>query len=126
MALKALLSLILDDDALTRGLGDAEARMLVEWLVERAEAHFAEAASEADARADVIHWCGRARAIARFVALWCHRGHYGPATQLAATERFAWPLPNGPVDPCDLMGDILRWEASLEDTDHPQEKRRAA
>src|SRR5687768_8094578 len=31
------LSLILQNDRLTAGLDDAEARMLIEWLVERAE-----------------------------------------------------------------------------------------
>ena len=33
MPVSLLLSRILDDEALTRGLGDAEARLLVEWLV---------------------------------------------------------------------------------------------
>ena len=32
-----VLSQILDNDALTRGLADPEARMLIEWLVEQAE-----------------------------------------------------------------------------------------
>lgn len=117
MSLKALLNLILDDEALTRGLGDAEARMLVEWLVERAESRYARAAPESEVHADVVRLCGRARVIARFIALWCHRSLYGPATQLAATERFAWPLPSGPVDPCDLLGDILVWEAESEGPD---------
>src|SRR5438132_8189550 len=37
MQANPLLHHILDDDALTRCLGDAEARVLVEWLVEQAE-----------------------------------------------------------------------------------------
>ena len=37
MLAKRLLSHILDNEALTRGLGDPEARLLVEWLVEQAE-----------------------------------------------------------------------------------------
>src|SRR5262249_43939906 len=37
MLTKDLLNPILTDEALTRGLGDAEARMLVEWLVEEAD-----------------------------------------------------------------------------------------
>ncbi|MBV9124983.1 MAG: hypothetical protein JO112_16640, partial [Planctomycetes bacterium] len=34
---KPFWSPILQDDALTRGLGDPEARVLVEWLVEQVE-----------------------------------------------------------------------------------------
>src|SRR5437660_9773202 len=37
MSLRALLTPILDDDRIVRGLDDAEARVLVEWLVGRAE-----------------------------------------------------------------------------------------
>jgi len=48
MVAKELLSPILQDDSLTRGLGDAEARVLVEWLVDRSE--------EIDSRARTI--CG--------------------------------------------------------------------
>ena len=46
MRTKALLSQILDDDALTRGLCDPEARVLVEWLVDEVERLGAEAACE--------------------------------------------------------------------------------
>ncbi len=111
MSLNALLTPILHDEQLTRGLGDAEASLLVEWLVERTEDRHAQAGSDAAVRADVARLCRRARAIARFVSLWCYHRLAGPACQLAATERFPWPLPAGPVDPYDLMSDILAWEA---------------
>jgi hypothetical protein len=100
MLSKALLLPILDNDALTRGLGDMEARMLVEWLVE-----------EADRRcygpAAVDQLCSWARAVSRFVYLWCHAGEYGAACQLAATQRFEWPWPTTDADPCELMDVIL-------------------
>ena len=35
----------------------------------------------------------------------------GAAGQLAAAERFAWPLPEARVDPCELMQAIVSWEA---------------
>ena len=35
--LKALLEPVLDDELLTRGLGDEEARLLIDWLVDQAE-----------------------------------------------------------------------------------------
>jgi hypothetical protein len=111
MSLKALLNLILHNDALTRGLGDAEARMLIEWLVERTEMHHAREPLEIRVRGEVLRQCRRARAIGRFVALWCRDRSYGAALQLAATERFAWPLPTRPMDPCDLMDEILAWES---------------
>lgn len=110
MISKALLSPILDDDNLTRGLGDAEARVLVEWLVERLEHSHAAAPCEQRSRAEVDYWSRRARSIARFVSLWCHQQDHGAACQLAATERFAWPFPATDADPCDVMVEILNWE----------------
>jgi hypothetical protein len=97
---------ILGDDALTRHLGDAEARILVEWLVERAER--LDASPNAAERVAAL--CRRARAIGLFVGLWCYRGEHGAAGQLASAERFSWPLPPVDVDPCALMERILRSE----------------
>lgn len=104
---------ILHNDALTRGLGDAEARLLIEWLVERAEAHATGDAADLDTV--VADLCRRARAVARFVFLWCHQHAHGAACQLAATERFPWPLPTDVIDPYDLMLDILCWEGESAD-----------
>src|SRR5947209_2575315 len=107
MPVRSLLSHILDDEALTRGLGDAEARLLVEWLVDQAEQW--EAVRD-DPDAEVRKLCRRARAIARFVQLWCGRSR-GAALQLVGVERFAWPLPDdAEADPCDLMQTIIEWE----------------
>jgi hypothetical protein len=113
MATKRMLRPILDNEALTRGLGDAEARVLVEWLVGEAEI-----LAEMDLDLAQLTWeveclCERARAISRFVILWCYRDSWGPACQLAATERFSWPLPSTPMDPCELMEQILGYEANL-------------
>ena len=101
MTTRSVLNLILHNERLTAGLDDAEARMLIEWLVERAETRSA---------GEVERLCRRARAIARFVALWCHERLPGAALQLAAAERFAWPLPVGDMEACDLLNDILAWE----------------
>jgi hypothetical protein len=117
MQANPLLHHILDDDALTRSLGDEEARVLVEWLVERAEHLHAvrgqgtQGEREA-ASAEVQKLCRRGRAIARFVALWGDPASRGGAAQLAAVERFHWPLPAGDVDPCELMQDIVEWEST--------------
>ena len=113
MSLMSLLSPILHDERLTRGLGDAEARILVEWLVERTEADHDRLGEVEPTRTAVDRLHARARSIGRFVALWCHQRQYAAATQLAATERFPWPLPAGPADPCDLMTDILDWETDV-------------
>jgi hypothetical protein len=113
MLAKALLSHILANEALTRGLGDPEARLLVEWLVDQAERLATAAACEGAAWSKLEQICRRVRAIGRFVVLWCHERAYGPAGQLAATERFTWPLPAAAVDPCELMQTILAWEANL-------------
>jgi len=107
MLARPRLSHILENDALTRGLADPEARVLVEWLVERAEQ------MEGDEQFDreLQRLCLRARAIGRFVVLWCHQRERGAAVQLAAAQRFTWPLPTSrTVDPCELMQAILSCE----------------
>ena len=111
MLTKTLLNQILDNDALTRGLGDPEARILVEWLVDQTEKLAASAKSASRAHDEVARLCRRARAIGRFVGLWCLPRERGAACQLAAAERFCWPLPTTADDPCELMQFILAWEA---------------
>jgi hypothetical protein len=110
MRTRPLLNLILDDEALTRGLGDAEARLLIEWLADWAEQFAQRGTTEADALVRVERLRRRGRAIRQFVDLWCHQQSYGAATQLAATERFRWPLPDLWADPWDLMHEILDCE----------------
>jgi hypothetical protein len=102
MRTKLLLNHILDDDALTRGLGDAEARILVEWMVEQAEGVAERSACESSAHTEVRNLCRRGRAIGRFVGLWCHSHARGAAGQLAAAERFAFPFPSPPRTPVRL------------------------
>jgi hypothetical protein len=108
MLARPLLSHILENDALTRGLADPEARVLVEWLVEHAERLDG---ADAELEPEVRKLCLRARAIGRFVALWCHQRERGAAIQLAASQRFNWPLPTSrTIDPCELMQEILASE----------------
>jgi hypothetical protein len=113
MLSRSILNRIVRDEALVRGLGDPEARVLVEWLVERAE-EFAGDRDETAAAAIVQGLRRRGRAISRFVQLWCHEQAQAGATQLAAVERFAWPLPTDTIDPCVLMQDIVAWESETE------------
>src|SRR2546421_4117186 len=103
MLSKPILRHILEDDALTRGLADPEARILVEWLVDRAEQAAEETTTDDPMDQKIRVLCRRGRAIGRFVALWCHARTPGAAGQLAVAERFAWPLPTTERDPCDIM-----------------------
>jgi len=105
-----LLRHVLRDEALTRGLGDIEARMLVEWLADWTELLAEAARTEDDAWSCVRRLCRRGRAIGRFVQLWTEPNGRGAATQLAAAERFSWPLPSDDLDAPDLMQHILSWE----------------
>jgi hypothetical protein len=110
MLANSLLALVLSDEALTRNLGDAEARVLVEWLVEQAE-ELSLNRPEEQAEHEMRRLCRRGRAVARFVYLWCLQRLRGAAIQLAATERFNWQLPTDHrIDACELMQDILFWE----------------
>lgn len=101
---------ILRDDSLTRGLEDAEARMLVEWVVDWAELFSDAAKNDDDAKKLVTRLCRRGKAIGRFVQLWTDPRTRATAIQLAAVERFAWPLPTAAVEPPELMHRILAWE----------------
>src|SRR4051812_34547114 len=109
MLARSALTPILDDEALTRHLGDAEARVLVEWLVDQAE-HLAPGLAADQVRSEVARLCRCGRALARFVRLWCHDALPGAAAQLAAAERRGWPLPDGPVEPVLLMRRLTVWE----------------
>ena len=106
----ALIRGVLRDESLTRGLGDEEARMLVEWVVDWTELLAGAARDADDAKVLVARLCRRGKAIGRFVHLWADPRTRGSATQLAAVERFGWPLPADRVDPPDLMQQILAWE----------------
>jgi hypothetical protein len=108
---RLLLSQILHNDALTRGLGDAEARILVEWLVEEAEELASGAGCQKAAQQRIDRLCRRGRAISRFVALWSERSSRGAAGQLAVAEGFNWPLPSPDADLCEVMQAILTWES---------------
>jgi hypothetical protein len=110
MLARSALSEILDNEALTRHLGDAEARVLVEWLVDQAESA-AERVPAEKVAAEVRQLCRRGRALARFVQLWAVTEDRGAAIQLAGCEQFDWPLPDGPVEPSLLMSRIVRWES---------------
>ena len=109
MLARSQLEPILDDEALTRHLGDAEARVLVEWLVDQAE-QVALYLSVEQTRAAVARLCRRGRTMARFVRLWCLEQLPGAAAQLAAAERTDWPLPAGPVEPYRLMQHLVACE----------------
>ena len=114
MTPKSLYGPILDDELLTRGLGDAEARAMIDWLVERSEASHARLPSLEACLGEVERLCHKARSISRFVHLWCYQQLHGAACQLAATERFGWPLPATAQDPYDVMSSILDWETVTE------------
>jgi hypothetical protein len=109
MVANPLLNYILSDERLTHNLGDAEARILIEWLVEQAE-ELTRSANVIEAERAVTWLCRRGRAVAHFVRLWCQENARGAAGQLAAAERFAWPLPEAEVDPCELMQVIVSCE----------------
>jgi hypothetical protein len=110
MLARSVLNHILDDEGLTRHLGDAEARLLVEWLVDEAE-WLAQTLPEAEVAPEVQRLCRRGRVMARFVRLWSIEAARGPAAQLVATERTDWPLPDGPIEAWELMWRLVRWES---------------
>ena len=98
------------DESLTQGLGDIEARMLIDWAAGWAEL-LARAAPDGDKAAHLVARVRRrAGTVGRFVQLWSRPRTRAAACQLAAAERVTWPLPAGRVDPADLMHAVLSWE----------------
>lgn len=110
MAVSPLLRPILDDESFARQLGDCEARLLFEWLCDRAERLISGSHQDSSACALIAQLHRRVRAIAQFVYLWCERRDRGAAGQLASAERFHWPMPTPKVDSCVLIERILRYE----------------
>jgi hypothetical protein len=107
-----LVGRILDDESLTDGLEDPEARVLIEWLVAKAERLAAESKSDNQAKAELEKLCKQARVVRRFVILWCQQGNPGAATQLAAVEKLPGALPTRPdADPCAVMQALLTGSA---------------
>jgi hypothetical protein len=111
MPVGPLIRQVLESESLTRGLEDPEARVLVEWLVDKVDNLTADSTSKQNLPRKVEQLSHRARAVARFVSLWS-QGERKSAVQLAAVERFTWPLPTAAVDPCELMKAILSREAA--------------
>lgn len=110
MQTRQLINRVLCDEGLTRGLGDAEAKILVEWLVE-----WFELLTESRLAAETFTpiWqqlCYRCRVFARLVALWCHQSGWAGALQLAACERLEFAPPRSLTDPCELMQQLLDTE----------------
>jgi hypothetical protein len=105
-----LLRHIFNEESLTRGLGDEEARVLVEWLADWAELLAEESDSEQEAWEGLRKLCRLARSVGRFVLLWSESKSRSAAVQLAAVERFTWPLPIADEDLAELMARILAWE----------------
>jgi hypothetical protein len=105
-----LVRCILRDEALTRGLGDIEARMVVDWLTDRAEIIADETDDERDAWLELERWRRKAKIIVAFVKMWSKASQRGAALQLMSAERVQWPLPTGPMDLGNLMENILAWE----------------
>ncbi len=107
--------IILNDDHLTRGLMDPEARLLIEWLVDAAEHLFKRFPAERASR-DLRQLMRRCRALKRFIILWCYEMAYGPAAQLIASEGFLWPLPHPDVlDGYALLEALLECENIIDD-----------
>jgi hypothetical protein len=106
---------VLRDEALTRGLGDVEARMIVEWLVDRVENLAHEGVTEEQAWEQLRQWCRWTRSVTCFVRLWESPKTRANAVQLAAAERVRWPLPSGRMDTAEVMERILAWENRQEE-----------
>lgn len=110
MLARSHLERILGDESLTRGLRDSEARLLVEWLVDRAEDFAQRVREAAELDRQIQQLCRKARALRRFIELWFGGQSRAAACQLFGAERWEWPLPECDADPYESLQAILAWE----------------
>jgi hypothetical protein len=111
MHVDACIDQVMGDARLTYGLEDPEARLLVEWLVDKAE-HLPEsglAETEQDKTWQLYY--RRAKVLRKCVQLWCYRGRPEAAIQLAASEGLSEVLPNSAVEEgVEVMSALMRGE----------------
>jgi hypothetical protein len=102
---------VMSDERITYGLADPEARVLVEWLVTKAEAIPETDLQEEDQQCAWQLCYRRAKVLRQFVALWCYRGRPEAAIQLAASEGMSEYLPIASMDePVDVMLAMMKQE----------------
>lgn len=114
MVADACIDQVMHDDRLTHGLADPEARLLVEWLVDQAEAIPRTGLGECDQQLAWTICYRRAKALRQFVSLWCYRGRPEAAIQLAASEGMAEYLPDSSVEEAvDVMLSLMKQQPFL-------------
>ncbi|HMO34711.1 MAG TPA: hypothetical protein PKA06_01585 [Gemmatales bacterium] len=102
---------MLRDERITHGLADPEARVLVEWLVTKAEAIPETELAEEDQECAWQLCYRRAKVLRQFVSLWCYRGRPEAAIQLAASEGMSEYLPSADTEePVDIMLALMKQE----------------
>lgn len=104
MPYSAVVRQLLGEPRLTLGLDDPEAKLLIDWAVNRAS--FLHQAGKDGEETEVLHLVRVAR---QLVVLWCYKNAYSAATQLAATECFESFLPamDESDDPYFVMSSII-------------------
>ncbi len=99
------------DDHLIRGLGDAESRMLVEWLVDWAEMLADTISDEELVEKRFYKVRSRAQLICCYLRLCQETDAHASLTQFTATQKLPWPLPTLKIDTIELLDRILDWES---------------
>lgn len=102
---------VLRDERLTHGIADPEGRVLVEWLVSKAEA-IPETDLQPEDQVTAWELCyRRAKVLRQFVSLWCYRGRPEAAIQLAASEGMSEYIPPASMEePVDIMLSLMKQE----------------
>ncbi|MBL8822991.1 MAG: hypothetical protein JNJ77_10420 [Planctomycetia bacterium] len=102
---------VMHDERITYGLADPEARVLVEWLVNKAESIPESDLREEDMQCAWELCYRRAKVLRQVVSLWCYRGRPEAAIQLAASEGMSEFLPDASVEePVDIMLTLMKQE----------------
>ncbi len=101
MSAESLVERILEDEGLTSDLDEAEATVLINWLVKRAEAVCAADPKTAETEVGNLRRFGRS--VSRVVATWRDEGA-SEAGEKARKAKLPWPPKNAAT-----AGDVLNW-----------------
>jgi hypothetical protein len=114
MDVQPLLNQIADDESLTAGLADPEAKVLLDWLRQQIKTQVAHAATNAEGRSRFDSLRKRSAAYSRLIAAWCIDADETLARQLWKELGLTGSLDSLPhTDALAAMKQLLGTEASI-------------
>lgn len=113
MNIKKHIERVLDDEGLTSGLADPEAKVLMDWLVHNLEAKLPRTKSDAAARELTKTEAARARRLAAIIDKICYNDDRAAAERLWNAAGRTQALNTLPAaDPVAVARQLIQWETA--------------